>query len=62
MQSIGTISDCKKNSELFMQFRADCEHINEVVKPFDWTFTTEYKGTLFGKDESQLKVWYFLTE
>jgi len=26
----------------------------EVVKPYDWTYTTEYKGTLIG--ENQLKV------
>ena len=30
-------------------FREDCpETIKEVIKPFDWTFTTSYKGTLVG--------------
>ena len=28
--------------------RSDCEFINKVVKPFDWTYTTDYKGTLLG--------------
>lgn len=26
--------------------RADCEFIDKLVHPFDWTFTTPYKGTL----------------
>lgn len=25
--------------------RADCEFIDKMVHPFDWTFTTPYKGT-----------------
>ena len=36
-------------------FRHDCEHITNVVKPFDWTFTTDYSGTLLGK-ESDVSV------
>jgi len=36
--------------------REDCEHINEVVKPFDWTFSTDYKGTLLGTNDTELKV------
>lgn len=24
--------------------RADCEFIDKMVHPFDWTFTTPYKG------------------
>ncbi|KAH3728632.1 TIP41-like protein [Dreissena polymorpha] len=35
-------------SQAWKEARSDCEHINEVVKPFDWTYTTDYKGTLFG--------------
>ncbi|XP_061660119.1 TIP41-like protein [Syngnathoides biaculeatus] len=31
------------------------EHCQEVVKPYDWTFTTDYKGTLIG-EELQIKV------
>lgn len=31
--------------------RQDCEFIDkEVVKPFDWTFTSEYKGTVHGEE------------
>jgi type 2A phosphatase activator TIP41 len=26
--------------------RADCEFVDKMVKPFDWTFTTPYKGTI----------------
>lgn len=26
--------------------RSDCEFLNKVIKPFDWTFTTDYKGTI----------------
>lgn len=26
--------------------RTDCEYIDKLVHPFDWTFTTPYKGTL----------------
>lgn len=32
-------------------FSANCEYIKQVLKPFDWTFTTDYKGTVFAKDE-----------
>ena len=28
--------------------RSDCEHINNKAHPYDWTFTTEYTGTLKG--------------
>ena len=37
-------------------FRSDCEYIKDVIKPFDWTYTTDYKGTVFGTDGNQLKV------
>ncbi|XP_047235189.1 TIP41-like protein isoform X1 [Girardinichthys multiradiatus] len=35
--------------------RADSEHSKEVLRPFDWTFTTDYRGTLLG-EELQMKV------
>lgn len=35
--------------------RQDCEFIDKMVHPFDWTFTTPYKGSLVGKDGFQLK-------
>lgn len=37
-------------SEAWKQARADKEYIKEVLKPFDWTFTTRYKGTLIGEN------------
>lgn len=36
-------------------FRKDCEFINNTVRPFDWTYTTDYKGTIKGSPE-YLKV------
>lgn len=27
------------------------EYLDEKVKPFDWTFTTDYKGTISGFEE-----------
>jgi hypothetical protein len=30
--------------------RADSEHSKEVVKRYDWTYTTDYRGTLLGED------------
>lgn len=29
--------------------REGCPWVKRVIKPFDWTFTTQYKGTLSGK-------------
>lgn len=29
--------------------RADSEHSKEVVRPYDWTYTTDYRGTLIGE-------------
>lgn len=43
-------------SQAWKEARADCEHIKEVVKPFDWTYTSDYKGTLIGDDNVQMKV------
>jgi len=37
-------------------YRADCEHVDNVVDPFDWTFTTDYCGTLLGHDGNSLQV------
>lgn len=36
--------------------RQDSEYIKEVIKPFDWTFTTDYRGTLTGKKGIIMKV------
>lgn len=43
-------------SEAWQEARADSEHIKDVIKPFDWTYTTEYSGTLFGEDGAQLQA------
>ncbi|XP_002740803.1 TIP41-like protein [Saccoglossus kowalevskii] len=43
-------------AERWREARQDSEFINEVIKPFDWTYTTNYKGTLLGEDEKQLKT------
>ncbi|CAH1229609.1 TIPRL [Branchiostoma lanceolatum] len=42
-------------SEAWREARAGSEHIHEVIKPFDWTFTSNYKGTLL-KDSVPLQV------
>lgn len=31
------------------------EHSREVIKPYDWTYATDYKGTLLG-ESLKLKV------
>ncbi|BFZ09862.1 hypothetical protein BsWGS_12901 [Bradybaena similaris] len=36
--------------------RSECEHIKNVVSPFDWTFTTAYRGTVFKDTLDALKV------
>lgn len=43
---------------LFHFLRSETEHTKEVVKPYDWTYTTDYKGTLLG-DTATLKVIIF---
>lgn len=43
---------------LFHFSRSETEHTKEVVKPYDWTYTTDYKGTLLG-DTATLKVSIF---
>ena len=43
------------STESWRASRQDCEFIDkEVVKPFDWTFTTEYKGTVEGDEFTSL--------
>lgn len=41
-------------SQAWKEARADSEHIRDVIKPFDWTFTNDYKGTFTG--EKSMKV------
>ena len=33
--------------------RADCEFIDKMIHPFDWTFTNSYKGSLIGNKETK---------
>ncbi|XP_013774848.1 TIP41-like protein [Limulus polyphemus] len=39
-------------AEVWQNTRAECKYVKEVIKPFDWTFTTAYKGTLMSTDNS----------
>ncbi|XP_008065790.1 TIP41-like protein isoform X2 [Carlito syrichta] len=41
-------------AEEWQESRTEGEHSKEVVKPYDWTYTTDYKGTLLG-DSLKLK-------
>uniref|UniRef100_A0A674MGQ7 TIP41-like protein n=1 Tax=Takifugu rubripes TaxID=31033 RepID=A0A674MGQ7_TAKRU len=34
----------------WQESRMDSEHSKEVLKPYDWTYTTDYRGTLIGED------------
>eukprot|EP00794_Sanderia_malayensis_P000272 gene272-896_t len=43
-------------AEEWQRLRAQTDGIKEVVKPYDWTYTTDYKGTLIGTEISKLKV------
>lgn len=43
-------------AKVWREARSECEHIQNVVKPFDWTYTTDYKGTLFAKPDADWKV------
>lgn len=43
---------------VFVSFRMDSEHSKEVLKPYDWTYTTDYRGTLIGED-MQIQVGHF---
>ncbi|XP_036199001.1 TIP41-like protein isoform X4 [Myotis myotis] len=42
-------------AEEWQESRNEGEHSKEVIKPYDWTFTTDYKGTLLG-ESLKLKV------
>lgn len=34
------------HAEAWKEARADCEYARKVVRPFDWTYTTDFRGTL----------------
>ncbi|XP_064628361.1 TIP41-like protein [Lineus longissimus] len=42
-------------AQQWAESRSDCEHIKDVIKPFDWTYTTDYQGTLFGTEGNEIK-------
>ncbi|XP_077360333.1 TIP41-like protein [Festucalex cinctus] len=42
-------------AQQWQESRVVSEHSQEVVRPYDWTFTTDYRGTLIG-EEMQMKV------
>ena len=39
-----------------MSYRKGLEEVKDKVKPYDWTFTTAYKGTYYDKEKQPLKV------
>jgi len=41
-------------SKKWMEARRDSPHVNKVVHPYDWTFSTDYQGTIF--EENGLQV------
>ena len=36
--------------------RAGLSQVKGIVKPFDWTYTTDYKGSLFSDGQHKLEV------
>ena len=42
-------------AEEWQESRTEGEHSKEIIKPYDWTYTTDYKGTLLG-ESLKLKV------
>ncbi|XP_013380103.1 TIP41-like protein isoform X1 [Lingula anatina] len=43
-------------ADAWREARADCEHINHIAKPYDWTYSSNYTGTLLGEEDSKLQV------
>lgn len=39
----------------WQESRSDAEHSKDVIRPYDWTYTTDYRGTLIGEG-MQMKV------
>lgn len=59
LDALKEVDNPKKLTEIavataWKEARDDCEHVKEVVKPFDWTFTTSYKGTFLGDPKFQV--------
>jgi len=43
-------------ADAWREARVETSDIQEVVKPFDWTYTTAYKGTLTGSDKKLKEI------
>lgn len=43
-----------KVAKEWKESRSDCEFIDKLIHPFDWTFTTNYRGTLLEIDGRKL--------
>ncbi|KAK7907047.1 hypothetical protein WMY93_015659 [Mugilogobius chulae] len=58
LKRVNNMSDSVKVAcaQEWQQSRADSEHSKEVVRPYDWTYTTDYKGTLIGQEQALMKV------
>lgn len=44
-------------AEEWKKERSHQEEVKQVVKPFDWSYTTDYKGTTVGKDGEMVEGW-----
>ena len=36
------------------------EKVKDAIRPFDWTYTTDYPGTLLAKQEAHIQVTFSL--
>nr|XP_054752690.1 TIP41-like protein [Lytechinus pictus] len=43
-------------ADTWQEARSDCEFISKVIKPFDWTYTTDYKGSIVNSNGNHCKV------
>ena len=55
--ALALLSSINRLQYVLVQFRKDTEHIKESAKPYDWTFSTDYKGTLLDSENARLMVW-----
>lgn len=44
-------------AEEWKKERSHQEEVKHVVKPFDWSYTTDYRGTTVGKDGKEIEGW-----
>ncbi|XP_029029159.1 TIP41-like protein isoform X2 [Betta splendens] len=57
LKRVSSIEDTVKVAcaQEWQESRVDNDHPKEVVKPYDWTYTTDYRGTLIG-ESMKIKV------